>query len=256
MGLKIVTQTNEQECGVCALASIHNHYYKEQVVKEQVLNKCHISNNGLSIFDLETLGNKLGLECESYEVKYSEFINIKINNYFILLLATGCNKNHYVVAKKKKKKYLEIYDSYSSEMKKMTYEQLKSFYADIVILVKNKPNNLYKKAFGKATTLLMIDLKFVLLNLLLSMIILAISVGSASFLNYVIDLAINKSSINNLITICFIFVLLYLINNIFSFVSQIYMSHHTKAYFMLFTSKILSSLRNKNLTFINKVDKS
>ena len=68
--IQIVNQINEQECGVCALTSLHNYYYKEdQLKKEQVLDKSQIDNTGMAIIDFEVLGNKLGLECESYEIQ-------------------------------------------------------------------------------------------------------------------------------------------------------------------------------------------
>lgn len=256
MGIEIVNQTNEQECGVCALMSLHNHFYKENIGKEQVLEQSHISEGGMTIFDLEALGKQLGLECESYEVKYSEFLNLKINNYFILLLATGNGStNHYVVARKQKT-YIEIYDSCSSDVNKISYKQLEKMFLNVIVLVKKQPNKAFNKVFGKASTLLMFDLKFVLLNLGLSILILTCSIGTASFLNFIIDLVINKSSINNLITICFIFILIYFSNDLLTYVSNLYMSRHIKNYFVLFTNKILSSLETKKPDFLFKVDKN
>ena len=255
MGIEIINQTNEQECGVCALMALHNHFYKESIGKEQVLEQSHISEEGMTIFDLEALGKQLGLECESYEVKYSEFLNLKINNYFILLLATGNATNHYVVARKQKK-YIEIYDSCSSDVNKISYKQLEKMFLNVIVLVKKQPNKTFNKVFGKASTLLMFDLKFVLLNLGLSILILACSIGTASFLNFIIDLAINKSSINNLITISFIFILIYFANDLLTYVSNLYMSRHIKNYFVLFTNKILSSLETKKPDFLFKVDKN
>lgn len=256
MGINIVNQTNEQECGVCVLTALHNHYYDSVVQKEQALEQSHITEDGMTIFDFESLGSTLGLECESYEVKFSEFRSLKINNYFVLLLATNNGAtNHYVIARKKKK-YIEIYDSCSLKMNKISYEQLRQIFLNVVILVKKRPNKIFTKVFGKATTLLMFDLKFVLLNILLSVLILGVSVASASFLNYVIELAINESSVNNLITICFVFVFFYFANDILSYISSLYMSRHIKDYFVLFTNKILSSLEIKNSNFLNKVDKN
>ena len=256
MGIEIINQTNEQECGVCALMSLHNHFYKENIGKEQVLEQSHISEGGMTIFDLEALGKQLGLECESYEVKYSEFLNLKINNYFILLLATGNGStNHYVVARKQKT-YIEIYDSCSSDVNKVSYKQLEKMFLNVIVLVKKQPNKAFNKVFGKASTLLMFDLKFVLLNLGLSLLILACSIGTASFLNFIIDLVINKGSINNLITICFIFILIYFSNDLLTYVSNLYMSRHIKNYFVLFTNKILSSLETKKPDFLFKVDKN
>lgn len=255
MGLNIVIQTNEQECGVCALTALHNYFYKSNLSKEQALNNSVISDEGMTIFDFETLGHQLGIECESYEVKFAEFQNLKINNYFVLLLATNGSNNHYVVARKRKG-YIEIYDSCSLKMNKITYNELKQVFLNVLILVKKKPNDIFQKIFSTHATLLMFDLKFVLINLCLSVLIMAVSIGTAVFLNFVIDLAISKESINNLITICFIFTLFYFMNDILQYVSSLYMSKHVKNYFILFTSKILSSLEYKQSDFLKKVDKN
>lgn len=256
MGLKIVNQTNEQECGVCALTALHNFYYREQIDKEQVLEQSCISQEGMTIFDFEQLGKELGIDCESYEVKFSEFINLKINSYFVLLVMTqNGSANHFVVAKKKNN-YIEIYDSCSMQVLKLTYSELEKVYMNVVILVNKKPNPAFVKVFGTTKTLLMFDLKFVLLNLGLSILILALSMGTASFLNFIIDLAVSKGSINNLITISFIFVLVYFANDLLSYVSNLYMSRHIKNYFLLFTGKILTGLETKKLDFLHKVDKN
>lgn len=255
MKMKIVQQTNELECGVCALVAIHNNIYNKFISKEQALEESNISSNGMTIFDFEELGHKLGLECESYELNFAEFTNLKINSYFVLLLSVHGTNGHYVIARKKQK-YIEIYDSCSTKMNKLSYSDLQKVFLNVLILVKKCPNKAFIKTFSKATTLLMFDLKFVLLNLGLSILLLALSVASASFLNYIIDLAIAKSSVNNLITICFIFILIYFCNDILTYVANLYMSRNVKNNFVLFTSKILSSLQSKLPTFLNKVDKN
>lgn len=253
--MKIVNQTNEQECGICVLTSLHNYFYNEPITKDQVLDKSNISQHGMTIFDFESLGKKLGIECESYEITFTEFINLKINGYFVLLLSTPQSNNHYVIAKKKKK-YIEIYDSCSLNAHKLSYKDLQKVFLNVLILTKKEPNQLFNKIFSNINTVLLFDIKFVLLNLLLSILILVLSIASASFLNYVIDIAIAKDSINNLITICFIFIFVYFGNNILTYVSHLYMTRHVKNNLILFTSKMLSSLESKKLGFLDKVDKN
>lgn len=256
MKLQIISQINEQECGVCAITSLHNYFYKHnQLTKEQVLDKSQISNLGMTLFDLEVLGQHVGLECESYEVKWAEFLNLKISGYFILLVATNDGQtNHYVIARKNKKQ-IEIFDSSSNQPIKLSYNDFKSMYLNVVVLVKKQPSKLFDKVFGKTKTLLIFDIKFVLINLLLSVLVLCTSIVCASFLNWIIDLAIDKSSINNLITISFIFILVYCLNDLLTYISSLYVSNQTRTYFMLFTSKILKNLPNKKFDFLNKVDK-
>lgn len=256
MKIQIVNQINEQECGVCALTSLHNYYYKEdQLKKEQVLDKSQIDNTGMAIIDFEVLGNKLGLECESYEIQWAEFLNLHINNYFVLLLSTASTSNHYVVAKKIKRG-IEIFDSCSSEKKILSFDKIKTMFTGIIILVNKQPGKLFDKTFGKASTLLLFDAKFVIFNLLLSLLILLTSIGCASFLNWIIDLAISKSSINNLLTISFTFLLVYFLNDLMSYISGLYTSSQSRNYLVLFTNKILSCIGNKKSDFLFKVDQN
>ncbi len=256
MKIQIVNQINEQECGVCALTSLHNYYYKEeQLKKEQVLDKSQIDNTGMAIIDFEVLGNKLGLECESYEIQWAEFLNLRINNYFVLLLSTASATNHYVVAKKTKKS-IEIFDSCSNEKKTLSFDKIKQMFTGIIILVNKKPGKLFGKTFGKASTLLLFDAKFVIFNLFLSLLILLTSIGCASFLNWIIDLAISKSSINNLLTISFTFLLVYFLNDLMSYISGLYTSNQSRNYLILFTNKILSCIGNKRNDFLFKVDQN
>lgn len=253
--MKIVQQINEQECGICVLTALHNHLYHHYISKEQILEQSNVVENGMSIFDFESVGQKLGLECESYELNYAEFSNLKINNYFVLLLATQESNSHYVIARKRKK-YIELYDSSNSKMSKISYTDLQKVFMNVIILIRKKANKVFNKTFSNASTLLLFDLKFILLNTSLSILILMLSVISASFLNYIIDLAVLKSSLTNLITICFIFIFFYLANDILSYISNLYMTRNVKNNLVLFTSKILSSLETKKANFLNKVDKN
>lgn len=256
MGIVVINQTNEQECGVCVLTSLHNYFYKHDIIdKNNTLDLSNISKEGMSIFDFEVSANKLGLECESYEIKWSEFINLKINSYFVLLLSNYKGlSNHYVICKKKSRN-IEIYDSCTNHKIEVSYSDLKKWFMNVIILVTKKPNKTFKTNFDSTKTLILLDLKFVIFNILLSLLILATSVLSAGFLNWIIDLSIGKNSITNLLTICFVFIVVYFSNDLLNYINNLYNSKQLKSYLLLFTNKVLSSLKSKKLSFLNKVDK-
>ena len=165
MELKITKQTNEKECGVCVLTSLHNYYYNDNLDKTEVLNRCNISETGTTIFDLENCAKEVGLELESYEVLFNEFCNLKINKIFILLIQSNDGK-HFVAAKKIKNGLL-IFDSSYSKPKQISYKELEKIFLNVLILVDKKPNPLFKKIFTNISSLLMFDLKFVLLNIVI-----------------------------------------------------------------------------------------
>lgn len=256
MRLEITNQTNDQECGVCALTSLHNYYYShEKVSKDKVLDEANICENGLSIFDFEVLAQKLGLECESYEMKWSEFLDFKINKYFVAMISSKFGTGHYIIARKKKK-HIEIYDSSSSETTLISYSQFEKVFLDVIILVAKHPSKLFTTIFSKPTTVLMLDLKYIILNLMLSVLLLLTSIGCASFINLIIDKAIGESSVRNVITICFIFAFVYIANDLITYILNLYVSSKTRQYSILFINNITNSLKIKDPLFLMKVDKN
>jgi len=256
MGIEITNQTNEQECGVCVITSLHNYYYPHDLMqKESVLETSHITKDGLSIFDFEVLAKQNKLNAETYQLTWDEFCQLKINNYFVLLLQTNNGGNHYVIAKKKRKT-IEIFDSTSCSAKQYKYEEIKPLFIGILILINKDKNGEYSKNMNTHKSLLLINIKQILLSITLYSIIFLLAVVSASYLNWLIDLVIAKKSITNLITVAFIFLLVYVLNDLVTYIITLYSSNYLKDNLILLTSKVVNRLANKNPSFLNKVDKT
>jgi len=257
MGIEITNQINEQECGVCVLTSLHNHFYSnDKLEKQSLLDLSKISRDGLSIFDFESLAKQVKLSTETYQLTWDEFVQLKVTKYFVLLLSTNNGGNHYVIAKKKRNNMVEIYDSANSTVKQYKYEQLKPLFLEIIILINKAKDSKYSSDLKNYKSLLMINIKQILLSIVLYSIVFLLAVVMASFLNWVIDLAITKKSISNLITICFTFALVYILNDLMTYIVTLYSSNYLKDNLILLTSKALMSLSNKNPSFLNKVDKT
>ena len=84
--MQIIKQTNRQECGVCVLTMLTNYHHKKKFSKENVLAVSHLSEQGMSLLDLEESGNKLGLEIESYETTWTELFTLPKKQTMILLI--------------------------------------------------------------------------------------------------------------------------------------------------------------------------
>ena len=69
-------------------------------------------------------------------------------------------------------------------------------------------------------------------------------------------MAIGQGSLTNLITISFIYFFSFISNEILTYISSLYSAKHLKGYMQLFTNNILGKLKNKDLHFIDKVDKN
>jgi ABC-type bacteriocin/lantibiotic exporter with double-glycine peptidase domain len=65
--MDIVKQTNPNECGVCVICSFIKHFY-HHFDKLNVLDHANLTSDGLSVFDLEVLGQKYGLFLETYQL--------------------------------------------------------------------------------------------------------------------------------------------------------------------------------------------
>ncbi len=254
MKLTVTQQTNEYECGVCAITSIYNYYYHQKISKEHVLNVSHINDNGLSIFDFEVLAKKFNLDCESYQTNFSELINLKISKYFIALVTKDSINNHFVICKKKSK-YFIVFDSCSKAPIKMEFKKFEKIFAGIIIFIAKQSNNLFTKKIVNVKTLLLLDLKFILLNLLITIFILITSILLANFLNWIINDSISRYSIRNLISQATIFVFVYVMNDLLNYISDLYFAKQIKNYYLLFANKIISALGNKKTNFLNKIDK-
>lgn len=253
MKLTITQQTNEYECGVCAITSLHNYYYHQKICKEQVLNASHISNNGLTIFDFEVLAKKANLDCESYQINFSELINLKITKYFIALVTKNNVNNHFVICKKKAK-YFIVCDSCSKSPIKISFESFEKIFSGVIILIVKQSNKLFTKTFGSIKSLVLLDLRFILLNLLLTIFIQITSILVASFLNWLISNCINTYSVKNLISQAIIFIFIYIMNDLLNYINNLYFTKQIKNYYLLFSHKIISALKIKKINFLNKID--
>jgi ABC-type bacteriocin/lantibiotic exporter with double-glycine peptidase domain len=60
-------QKSLNECGVCVLASLVEHFYNRKC-KDEIMNEACINQDGLSLFDFEMLAQKYGIFAETYEL--------------------------------------------------------------------------------------------------------------------------------------------------------------------------------------------
>jgi len=65
--MEAVLQTNQNECGVCVINALFNHYYSPNG-KIQILKKAKINDFGINLLDLESLGLEFNLQLESYRL--------------------------------------------------------------------------------------------------------------------------------------------------------------------------------------------
>jgi ABC-type bacteriocin/lantibiotic exporter with double-glycine peptidase domain len=65
--MNIVKQVNNNECGVCVIAMLYEHYYHDNK-KLEILETSKVTENGLSIYDFETLASEFGIFIETFQI--------------------------------------------------------------------------------------------------------------------------------------------------------------------------------------------
>ena len=106
--MKIINQTSNNECGICAINMIINYYYhsdRDRKLEIYSYTK-NMDKNGISMIEIENIFQKFNINAISYECKFSEIFSI--NSPFIMVMKYNDNL-HYVVGKVKNNK-LYIYD--------------------------------------------------------------------------------------------------------------------------------------------------
>lgn len=65
--MDIYKQKNLNECGVCVLSSLVEHFYHYKC-RDEIMNDANLDEDGLSLFDFELLAQKYGIFAETYEM--------------------------------------------------------------------------------------------------------------------------------------------------------------------------------------------
>ncbi len=242
--MEITKQSSINECGVCVINSFVKHFYKYSS-KEKILNEANISENGLSIYDFENLGQKFGLYIESYESEWAEFCNLRNNQFYGMLI----HKNelmHYVIVFKKKESII-IYDSDSGKYE-LKYAEFKKDFANIIFQVSKIKYNKQK------IDLQSIDLKFLFACIFLHLCIIGLSTLFANVFNWTLNFSVYSKSTTNLIYLVFIFFLIVLLNSITNFILKQYSLIRFKQNFKYLVFKFTNVINQKDKIFINKIE--
>lgn len=217
------------------------------------MNDAKLDEDGLSLFDFELLAQKYGIFAETYELDWTEFTNLKINDYFVCLI-NNQNFLHYVIVKKHYR-HLEIWDSLSGQYQ-TTYEEFAKLFTNVIIMVnKNKCKPNINKLNG-IDLLKSIDIKYLCLNLFLQILVIGFSTIGANYLNIIINNAITPSSIKNALVISVMFIFIYICNGLSKYILNLYATKYFKSMFRYLSNELMKSLKHKQNNFFTKIDSS
>jgi ABC-type bacteriocin/lantibiotic exporter with double-glycine peptidase domain len=161
---------------------------------------------------------------------------------------------HYVIIRKNKEA-ITIYDSAVGQYN-VSYSAFKSSFTNIVIQVsksniKVKLNNLNHFNLFKH-----VDLGYLCMNLLLQVLIIALSTIGANYLNIIINHAILTESGSNTIVISIVFLFIYCSNGLSQYILRLYIAKAFKFNYQYLSQKLLMCLKRKHHNFFDKVDRN
>lgn len=206
--MKIVYQEKENECGICVVAMLANELRDLSISRSDLVTKADLSNSGISIASLENLARDYGIELESYECSYQEFLNLDKSKYYVVLVKrfTGF---HYLIAELKTDK-IKIYDSSKGKY----FSSIKDFekeFANIVFTVKANDLKVEVNKIKKISFFEIVDLPTFIVLIIFQIICIGFGLAVSQLFKVVINDTIAFGTTINLFSIFAPFTLMKLI---------------------------------------------
>lgn len=222
-------QEGPKDCGLASLLMILK-YYNGNCSLEYLKSLTDIDNDGLSMYTLQNLGNKLGFSCKGVKGNYLELkknmlpciAHVKLKKSYL----------HYIVIYKinKTKKNIYIVDP-SKGLKKMSFVDFNSIKTDNYLLFKLNKNPIYITSESKILNIcfnyLKENLSLIIYLTIISIIITVLTIVSSFRLEAIVNMSIATSSYQNLIAISFVLISLILLKE-----TSIYFKNHLLNYFL------------------------
>lgn len=241
----ITKQMQKNECGICVINSIFQHYYGYWI-KNELINHYLYDGLGISVDNFEKIANEYGITTKSYFISFDELINDKYKDQLVTLIQTDQGLLHYVIIKIKKH-FVKIYDSQSG-IKKISYQEFSSVFKNIIICCKKKDYI----SHHKKQKIDWHEIKTQCHYVIVSLTIMCIEIISAFFISVIIENAMIADSWKNLITIITFFILA---NSYNFFANQLLLNllqHEYEKKYLSKTKKFTYAIFNKTHLFLLK----
>lgn len=207
-------QTDEKDCGLIVLTSFFKKYYRKKLNINILKSKVNYSENGINIFSLTNLGEKIGLTLESLQGDFSSFLSLNIDEEIIALILDN-NYYHYVIIENKDEEYVYLLDPAKGKIK-LKLNDFKNKYLNIIITVNKNGNIDEKYLMHEKLDLFSNNIWPIILMLIMSFLGQILLFGSTYFIKYILDEIIAKNNNEKTLSIFLFFgwvFLLRIINN-------------------------------------------
>lgn len=207
-------QTDEKDCGLIVLTSFFKKYYRKKLNINILKSKVNYSENGINIFSLTNLGEKIGLTLEALQGDFSSFLSLNIDEEIIALILDN-NYYHYVIIENKDEEYVYLLDPAKGKIK-LKLNDFKNKYLNIIITVSKNGNIDEKYLMHEKLDLFSNNIWPIILMLIMSFLGQILLFGSTYFIKYILDEIIAKNNNEKTLSIFLFFgwvFLLRIINN-------------------------------------------
>lgn len=247
--LPIILQDERAECGHACVAMISN-FWGHQLDLYSLRSISNTSSRGVTLFDINTLFEKLGFVTRALQVPMEELHLIKCP------AVLHWNMNHFVVLKKVKKNQVVIHDP-AGGVRHCSLEEFSQSYTGILLEVEK--SNDFKEIYShKKLTLYHLFKtvrgvnKFLILLILLSLSIEVLSLLNPLFIQYVTDDVIGFSERSNLYVIAAGFAILAIIQVFTDYIRGNLVIYFTNNLTEQFSSNVVKHLLKLPLAFFEK----
>lgn len=206
--MKIIYQEKENECGLCVVAMLANELKDISISRSDLLTKVDLSNSGISIASLENLAGDYGIELESYECEYQEFLNLNKSKYYVVLVRR-LSGFHYVIAELKTDK-IKVYDSSKGKYFSSINDFQKEF-ANIVFTVKVIDSKIEINKIKKISFFQIVDLSTFIVLIIFQIICIGFGLAVSQLFKVIINDTIAFGTTVNLFAILVPFTVMKLI---------------------------------------------
>ncbi|MDC8963443.1 cysteine peptidase family C39 domain-containing protein [Metamycoplasma hyosynoviae] len=254
--MRLKMQLDEKDCGLIVLQGFYKMFYKKWLDINLLKQKINYGQNGISLYDLNSLALKLGISLNVMEGDFESFLNLKIDGEFFTIINDN-NYYHYVVVEEKTQNHIYINDPAKGKIK-IPIDEFKSKYLNIVITVsKSNTEDLSYTSKNFKNDFLVKNIGYVILITFISFLSQALFFASSFFIKYIVDKVIVEGKNDLLIKISLVFgwiIVLRLIANLFNTIlRQNIFSRIRKEILELFFRKTLNG-KSEMLEKISKSD--
>ena len=242
----IVLQEGAKDCGLASLLMILK-YYNGNCSLEYLKSIVELENDGLSMYSLLLLGNKIGFSCKGVKGSYLELEKEMLP--CIANVKTKKNYFHYIVIYKidKKQRKITVADP-SKGLRTLSFLDFDKIKTDNYLLLKLVKNPIQINSRSKIVDILFTYLKenskLIIYLICLSFFISVLTIVYSFKLESIIEFSLKNNSYPNLLALTLLFLIILLLKEI----SIYYKNHLINYFFCTISQKIITTIYGKLLS--------